>query len=145
MWLEAKIMTMHLVRGMSSTKTTKPKDIKLTASKRKELGDALAEHNPQLRQQGRHNERLSFEEYLDYVHGRSKAKSAKPVKRKTVPRYRRDTQHIPSLDQDPGVAPKKESTMYTGTLIKGVATMHKSNAVPVINDEEIIAIRHMRR
>ena len=141
-------MTMHLVRGMSSTRTAKPKDTKLTASKRKELGDQLAEHNRQLKQQGRHNERLSFEEYLDYVHGRGKAKPTKPTKpaeRKLVPRYRRSTQHIPSLDQDPGVALKKESTMYTGTLIKGVATMHKSNAVPVINDEEIIAIRHMRR
>ena len=35
--------------------------------------------------------------------------------------------------------------VYTGTLIKGIAQMHKSNAVPVINDDEIVAISHMRR
>ena len=138
-------MTMHLVRGMSSTKTTKPKDIKLTASKRKELGDQLAEHNRQLRQQGRHNERLTFDQYLDYVHGRGKAKPAKPAKRNTLPRYRRNTQHIPSLDKDPGVAPKKESIMYSGDLVKGISVLHKSNAVPVISDEEINDIARMRR
>jgi len=136
---------MHLVRGMSSTRTAKPKDTKLTASKRKELGDQLAEHNRQLKQQGRHNERLSFEEYLDYVHGRGKGKPTKPAERKLVPSYRRGTQHIPSLDQDPGVELKKESTMYTGTLIKGISVLHKSNAVPVISDEEINDIARMRR
>jgi len=138
-------MTMHLVRGMSSTKTTKPKDTKLTASKRKELGDQLAEHNRQLKQQGRHSERLTFDEYFNYVHGRGKTKQARPVESKTPPRYRRDTQHIPSLGKDPGVAPKKESTMYTGTLVTGISVLHKSNAVPVISDEEIKDIARMRR
>ena len=31
-----------------------------------------------------------------------------------------------------GQGTKKESQKYTGTLIKGIATMHKSNAVPVM-------------
>ena len=31
---------------------------------------------------------------------------------------------------------KKESPVYTGTLVKGIATMHKSNAVPVISQQE---------
>jgi len=30
-------------------------------------------------------------------------------------------------------------------LIKGIATMHKSNAVPVLNDEQAIEISKMRR
>lgn len=30
---------------------------------------------------------------------------------------------------------KKESSQYTGTYIIGIATMHKSNAVPVTNKE----------
>ena len=40
---------------------------------------------------------------------------------------------------------KKEPIQYTGTLVKGIATMHKSNAVPVINKEEATDIARMRR
>lgn len=55
------------------------------------------------------------------------------------------TKHIKSLDTGVGVAPKKESPKYTGTLIKGIATMHKSNAVPILNQEDAEAISKMRR
>ena len=34
---------------------------------------------------------------------------------------------------------------YTGTLIKGIATMHKSNAVPIIDQEQATEISRMRR
>lgn len=40
---------------------------------------------------------------------------------------------------------KNDVQRYTGSLIKGIATMHKSNAVPVLDDEHIIDIAHMRR
>jgi|TARA_B100001094_G_scaffold63037_2_gene58943 hypothetical protein len=40
---------------------------------------------------------------------------------------------------------KKESPVYTGTLVKGIATMHKSNAVPVISQQEAEDISNMRR
>lgn len=40
---------------------------------------------------------------------------------------------------------KKESMKYTGTLVKGIATMHKSNAVPVISQKEAEDIARMRR
>jgi hypothetical protein len=40
---------------------------------------------------------------------------------------------------------KKEVLQYTGTLVKGIATMHKSNAVPVISQEEAESIAKMRR
>jgi hypothetical protein len=39
----------------------------------------------------------------------------------------------------------KEAKEYTGTLIKGIGTMHKSNSVPVTNDEDALAIARMRR
>ena len=60
--------------------------------------------------------------------------------------YRRETPHIPSLDPT-NMAPcfKKESHKYTGTLIKGIATMHKSNSVPVLNEEQATEIAKMRR
>lgn len=44
-----------------------------------------------------------------------------------------------------GKGTKKESMKYTGTLIKGIATMHKSNAVPVINQQEATEISRMAR
>lgn len=65
--------------------------------------------------------------------------------RLTIPEYRNTTAHIKSLDSGLGVATKKESPKYTGTLIKGIATMHKSNAVPVLNQEDAEAISKMRR
>jgi hypothetical protein len=34
---------------------------------------------------------------------------------------------------------------YTGTKVKGIGTMHKSNAVPIFSDEEAIDISKMRR
>ena len=40
---------------------------------------------------------------------------------------------------------KRESVKYTGTLVKGIATMHKSNAVPVTSGEQAIEISSMRR
>ncbi len=44
-----------------------------------------------------------------------------------------------------GDTAKKEPMKYTGTLVKGIATMHKSNAVPVISQEEATDIANMRR
>ena len=40
---------------------------------------------------------------------------------------------------------KQEPMKYTGTLVKGIATMHKSNAVPVIPQQEAEDIAKMRR
>lgn len=54
---------------------------------------------------------------------------------------------IPSLNggKDMNPAFKAAPKVYTGTLIKGIATMHKSNAVPVINEEQAKEISSMRR
>ena len=58
---------------------------------------------------------------------------------------RRETPKIPSLPFTGGVCTKKESPKYTGTAIKGIGTMHKSNAVPVFSDEQAVEIATMRR
>lgn len=50
-----------------------------------------------------------------------------------------------SVDTGARVAAKKESPKYTGTLVKGIGTMHKSNAVPIISQEEARDIATMRR
>ena len=61
----------------------------------------------------------------------------------TVP-PERSTKHIPSRDTG-GNATLAPAKVYTGTKVKGIATMHKSNAVPVFSDEEAIEISRMRR
>ena len=62
----------------------------------------------------------------------------------SVPAWRQ-TPSIPSLNTGAGVAARRESPVYTGTKVKGIGTMHKSNAVPVFSDEEAVEISQMRR
>jgi hypothetical protein len=58
---------------------------------------------------------------------------------------RAGTAHIPSLGTGGGVAVLAPAKVYTGTKVKGIATMHKSNAVPVFSDEQAVDISRMRR
>ena len=59
--------------------------------------------------------------------------------------FRRETPKIESLPFTAGPCVKKPDTVYTGDKIKGIGTMHKSNAVPVFSDEEAQDIAKMRR
>ena len=61
-----------------------------------------------------------------------------------IPEGRNTTAHLKSVDTG-GNATLKEPKVYTGTKVKGIATMHKSNAVPVFSDEEAQDISKMRR
>jgi len=77
---------------------------------------------------------------------RQRAMSAEPLVYKLeTPIGRTNTHHIPSLNTVGGTAPLAAPKVYTGTKVKGIATMHKSNAVPVFSDEEAIDISKMRR
>ena len=60
-----------------------------------------------------------------------------PVGRETVRVASQDTGWVPCT-----TAPNQE---YTGTKVKGIGTMHKSNAVPIFSDEEAVDISKMRR
>jgi len=62
-----------------------------------------------------------------------------------IPEGRNTTAHIKSRDTGGGNATLAPAKVYTGTKVKGIATMHKSNAVPVFSDEEAIDISKMRR
>lgn len=62
----------------------------------------------------------------------------------SIPAGRNTTAHIKSVDTG-GNATLKAPKVYTGTKVKGIATMHKSNAVPVFSDEEAVDISRMRR
>ena len=147
-------MTMHLARGFSTLNTRKPRQQKLTQAQQEKLAEEHRLYNKRMRQAGRHGERMSYEEYVDYVFGKKKGTTKQeymdPTTIKTftppAPRYTRQTVQYASLETQSRTIPaqpaKKE---YTGTLVKGIATMHKSNAVPVINQEEAESISKMRR
>lgn len=57
----------------------------------------------------------------------------------------RETPKIPSLPFTAGPCTKAPDKVYTGTAIKGIGTMHKSNAVPIFTDEQAVEIATMRR
>lgn len=57
----------------------------------------------------------------------------------------RETPKIASLDTGWMPCTKTTDKVYTGTKIKGIGTMHKSNAVPVFSDQEAKEISSMRR
>ena len=61
-----------------------------------------------------------------------------------IPEGRNTTAHLKSVDTG-GNATLAPPKVYTGTKVKGIATMHKSNAVPVFSDEEAVEISRMRR
>jgi hypothetical protein len=61
-----------------------------------------------------------------------------------IPEGRNTTSHIKSVDTG-GNATLAPAKVYTGTKVKGIATMHKSNAVPIFSDEQAVDIARMRR
>ena len=142
-------MTMHLVRGMSTIRTSKPKEKKLTRIQQETLVQDHKDFNKRMRQIHAHELQMTFNEYVDYTRGIYKPKTTKSTNSeayKPAESVCRETPRIPSLSNGMrGIAAKKEPLKYTGTLIKGIATMHKSNAVPVINDVQAKEISEMSR
>ena len=59
----------------------------------------------------------------------------------------RESSHanIDSVNTGAGVAPASNKKEYTGTYVKGIMESHKSNLLPVVDDEHIVAITQMRR
>ena len=75
-------------------------------------------------------------------------KKSKPVEFKEFRpsySYRGDDIHIPSADSGGCSTAKPDRPVYTGTLVKGIGTMHKSNAVPVIDEQQMKDLASMRR
>jgi hypothetical protein len=142
---------MHLVRGMSTVNTRKRKTKKLTLTQIAKFEQDMRAHNKKMRQIQAHDLQMNLQEYIDYCHGKYTPKAQKSVEGndfkalKSVESYQRTTPDIPSYGSMTGNAFRKEPNKYTGTLIKGIATMHKSNAVPIIDKKQAEEISQMRR
>ena len=57
----------------------------------------------------------------------------------------RETVRYPSLNTVGGTATKAAPKVYTGDKMLGIATLHKSNSVPVFRKEDAVDISKMRR
>ena len=143
-------MSMHLVGPyMTTTNYKKRKQKKLTDNQRTRLEAEWRAHNKDMRRKNMHSAQFeNFEDYVAYTRGQYKAKTVRTEFKDYKPDYtykRGDTSHIPSAGHGVGIAAKKESQQYTGDLICGIATMHKSNAVPIMKGtkqaEEIAKMR----
>jgi hypothetical protein len=157
-------MTMHLERGLTTTSTRKRK-IKITKAQQEEFERGWRDRNIRLKQMGLPKE--TFEQYMDFVHGKSKKasgqKAYEPKSSKAVTTtYTSRKQSIQSegvVDNNApsnevskssriwvtGACTSKPSPVYTGTKVVGIATMHKSNAVPIFSDTEAKEVSSMRR
>lgn len=124
-------MSMHLEGPWLST----------TGKKRAKPKFASAEAKRQ------HEEQAAAWEQLKKVHAPKKVVHLKSYSNSKMPKIviPRSTAHIPSLNTGVGTAARAPDKVYTGTKVKGIGTMHKSNAVPVFSDEEAVEISTMRR
>lgn len=131
-------MSMHLEGPWLSTTGKKKGKKKFASAEHKRKAEQLeASWKELLKRQG-----LELEEKK---RGRAmKAPSLSSTYSLKIPEGRNTTAHIKSVDTG-GNAVLKPSPVYTGTMVKGIATMHKSNAVPVFSDEQAVDISRMRR
>lgn len=79
------------------------------------------------------------------VKKRSRAMKAEPLTYKLSAPVGRETTKIDSLNTGFVPCVRPADKVYTGTAIKGIGTMHKSNAVPIFSNEEAVSISQMRR
>jgi len=147
---------MQLARGLSTINTKKRKQKKLTQKDIERLTTEWRQYNKRMRQTHCHDMQFdTLEDYISYKQGNYKPKRTKEKEFKeyapTKP-YVRDTAHYPSLqtsDKIPtGSTEKREPQRYTGERrLLGIATMHKSNMVPIFEDnkEQAKEIAQMRR
>ena len=131
-------MSMHLHHpSLTTTGKRRGKQKWASAEAKRKHEQLQQEWNELLKRQG-----IAAEEQR-----RTRALKAKPLSGYSlkIPEGRNTLAHVKSVDTGSGSAALAPAKVYTGTKVKGIATMHKSNAVPVFTDEEAIEISQMRR
>lgn len=118
---------------------------------KQELDKLRSEHkkyNKEMRQLHCHFMQKSFDEYVAYRFGKPLPKKSKDVSPVQDPIYKKKEQHVPSMNslgKMHSVTKVKQTNKYTGELITGIGVMHKSNLVPVINNDMAKDLATMRR
>jgi|TARA_R110000764_G_scaffold174020_2_gene260568 hypothetical protein len=146
-------MTMQLMGPhMTTTQySRKKKDQKiLNPAKLEKLRVQWRQFNKDCRKRHMHSVQFAeFNDYLAYLNGTYKAPKSTAKPKAYEPPKVRETTHYPSLSNTVGGnGTRKEPMQYTGKRkLLGIATMHKSNMVPIFEDNkhEAIEIARMRR
>lgn len=159
---------MHLEGPWLSTTSTKKRKQKLTKREQDDLERGWRERNQWLK--GIHLPKETFEQYLTWVYGKgTKTKTKETDWQKPSPSVSPACKSFPesivsnnntakedkiknSVDNPAhgklwitGAVTTKPTPTYTGSNIIGIATMHKSNMVPIFNDEAAKDVAKMRR
>ena len=121
-------MTMHLCPAFVTTTSTRKRKSKLTGKQQL----SLAAH----------------QQFLDKITGGKRAD-----KKLLDKMWRREYNESMVVDRSafrksgmtPGSCSKPEEKVYTGNNLLGIATLHKSNMVPVFRKEDAADIASMRR
>lgn len=145
-------MTMHLLGPhMTTTQYNRKKNKKaLSPTKLEKLKVQWRQHNKDCRKRHIHAAQFAeFEDFVAYVSGTYKAPKTTTKRQAYEPPKVRETQNYPSLSNNViGNGTRKEPMQYTGERkLLGIATMHKSNMVPIFEDqkEQAVEIAQMRR
>ena len=112
---------------------------KSKAKKKPGWRERKAKHDAWLRENGCHPDQIKARKKEYKPLQISQEQLDREAKRKEF------DEKYPSMNTMKGNTNKKEPQQYTGTLIKGIAQMHKSNAVPIINNEQAVEVAKMRR
>lgn len=134
-------MTMHLLGPQFSTISTKKRKNKGVTINAKVAKD-FREHNKLMRKCG--SKEKSVDEYIAYVQGRSKPTITNRGLNK-IPSYKSDHREKYPSGDGMGTTYARKENVYTGDKLLGIATMHKSNMVPVFSKESAEDIAKMRR
>ena len=139
-------MTMHLERGLTTLNTRKRK-VKIDRSA---YESEFREHNKQARRDNLPQLQFAtIDEFIAYRTGSGRKmthKDSKPMQSRVMPvRFIRETPVYKSAGSNSGSTIKVSSKAYSGDYMVGIATMHKSNLVPVGRDDNPTDYSTMRR
>ncbi len=138
-------MTMHLVKGVYLPKKTKKKSKKIDTSA---MELQWRQYNKEMRRTHCHHlQYKTLQEYIDYRSGKTKKYEKKFQAYTPPPTYVRDQKDYASAKPKASVdtCTKPERQEYSGDYVVGIATMHKSNLVPVGKEDNPKDYSTMRR
>ena len=143
-------MTMHLERGLTMLNTRKRKKKKYSKKDLETFEKMRKDNNKFFKSLGLERHVMDKEKWMKYVTGKQRPRLRKtsgidPFGRDT--KYYRKGADIPMGNKIPvGTGSKKESQKYSGERkLIGIGLMHKSNLVPIWDEEGAKEISKMRR
>lgn len=136
-------MSMHLCGPGLTTTSTRKRKKKLTDNQYHKMCMDWRAYNKHMRKIGCKEKTL--DEYVAYRQGKTRYKPKAVVKNPLqATTFRRESPRVES-GIGIGVGNARKEMTYTGGNLLGIATMHKSNMVPVFKASDAEDIARMRR